>query len=83
MNWVGNSADVKPIGASARFDESALEQWMREHVHGYEGPSTIYQFQGGQSNPTYLISTAERAYVMRRKPFGTLLPSAHAIVTRG
>jgi aminoglycoside phosphotransferase (APT) family kinase protein len=77
--WVGNSADVKPIVASARFDESALEQWMREHVHGYEGPSTIYQFQGGQSNPTYLISTAERAYVMRRKPFGTLLPSAHAI----
>ena len=83
MNWVGNSADVKPIGASARFDESALERWMREHVQGYAGPSTMHQFQGGQSNPTYLISTAERAYVMRRKPFGTLLPSAHAIVTRG
>ena len=52
---------------------------MREHVRGYAGPSKLQQFQGGQSNPTYLISTVERAYVMRRKPFGNLLPSAHAI----
>jgi aminoglycoside phosphotransferase (APT) family kinase protein len=79
MNWVGNSADVKSMVASAHFDERALEQWMREHVQGYAGPSTLHQFQGGQSNPTYLVSTAERAYVMRRKPFGALLPSAHAI----
>jgi len=79
MNPVGSTADVKPILASARFDESALEEWMRDNVRGYAGPSTMSQFQGGQSNPTYLISTAERAYVMRRKPFGTLLPSAHAI----
>lgn len=77
--WAGNSVDVKPIAASARFDESALEQWLREHVGGYVGPANMRQFQGGQSNPTYLISTAERAYVMRRKPFGALLPSAHAI----
>jgi aminoglycoside phosphotransferase (APT) family kinase protein len=79
MNRVSHSADVKPVAASAHFDESALEQWMSEHLQGYAGPSTMSQFQGGQSNPTYLISTAERAYVMRRKPFGALLPSAHAI----
>jgi aminoglycoside phosphotransferase (APT) family kinase protein len=79
MSLGGNSADVRPIAAAARFDESALERWMQEHVSDYAGPSTVRQFQGGQSNPTYLISTAERAYVMRRKPFGTLLPSAHAV----
>ena len=79
MNPVGSTADTKPIVASGRFDENALEEWMRDNVRGYAGPSTMSQFQGGQSNPTYLISTPQRAYVMRRKPFGTLLPSAHAI----
>ena len=79
MSLMGNSADVRPIAAAARFDENALERWMQEHVSDFAGPSTVRQFQGGQSNPTYLISTAARAYVMRRKPFGTLLPSAHAV----
>src|SRR5258708_7984763 len=52
---------------------------MKEHVEGYQGPPTVLQFKGGQSNPTYKIETPARSYVMRRKPFGKLLPSAHAV----
>ena len=52
---------------------------MREHVEGYQGPLTVLQFKGGQSNPTYRLDTPTRSYVMRRKPFGKLLPSAHAV----
>ena len=56
-----------------------LDGWMREHVEGYQGPLTVLQFKGGQSNPTYRLDTPGRSYVMRRKPFGKLLPSAHAV----
>ncbi len=52
---------------------------MREHVEGYAAPLTVLQFKGGQSNPTYRLDTPGRSYVMRRKPFGKLLPSAHAV----
>src|SRR4029079_19596971 len=52
---------------------------MREHVEDYKGPLKVLQFKGGQSNPTYKIETPGRSYVMRRKPFGKLLPSAHAV----
>ena len=53
--------------------------WMRENVEGYQGPLTVLQFKGGQSNPTYRLDTPGRSYVMRRRPFGKLLPSAHAV----
>src|SRR5260221_2816176 len=52
---------------------------MRDHVEGYAGPLTVLQFRGGQSNPTYRLDTPARSYVMRRRPFGKLLPSAHAV----
>src|SRR5437879_4963178 len=52
---------------------------MREHVEGYEGRVSDLQFKGGQSNPPYKLETPGRSYVMRRKPFGKLLPSAHAV----
>src|SRR5258707_3289315 len=52
---------------------------MGEIVRGYRGPLTVLQFKGGQSNPTYRLDTPARSYVMRRKPFGKLLPSAHAV----
>src|ERR1700758_4769170 len=52
---------------------------MREHVEGYQGPLTVLQFKGGQSNPTYRLDTPAASYVLRRKPFGKLLPSAHAV----
>ena len=70
---------VKPVEPRHRFDEAALARWMQAEVAGYAGPLTVLQFKGGQSNPTYRLETPNRAYVLRRKPFGTLLPSAHAV----
>jgi aminoglycoside phosphotransferase (APT) family kinase protein len=65
--------------AAHRFDVEALEGYMREHVPGFAGRLTVRQFLGGQSNPTYHLSTGEQEYILRRKPPGRLLPSAHAV----
>lgn len=62
-----------------RFDNAALERWLIQHVEGFRGPLTVRQFRGGQSNPTYYLSSPSGAYVLRRKPPGKLLPSAHAV----
>jgi len=62
-----------------RFDPAALERYMREHVAGFAGPLGVKQFRGGQSNPTYYLTAGGREYVLRRKPPGKLLPSAHAV----
>ncbi len=56
-----------------------LDAWMAAKVAGYRGPLAYAKFAGGQSNPTYRIDAASGAYVLRRKPFGALLPSAHAV----
>ena len=61
------------------LDEATLDAWLAEHVEGYQGPLTLRQFKGGQSNPTYELTTPGRTYVLRRKPPGVLLPSAHAV----
>jgi aminoglycoside phosphotransferase (APT) family kinase protein len=61
------------------LDEGSLDRWMAAHVEGYAGPLTIRQFKGGQSNPTYELTTPTAAYVLRRKPPGVLLASAHAM----
>jgi aminoglycoside phosphotransferase (APT) family kinase protein len=60
-------------------DTSALDAWLGAHVEGYRGPSSAKKFPSGQSNPTYLIETANGRYVLRRKPPGKLLRSAHMI----
>lgn len=62
-----------------RFDEARLLGWMQAHVEGFSGPLTVQQFKGGQSNPTYKLITPHQNYVMRRKPPGALLASAHAV----
>ena len=63
-----------------RFDERSLELFMSAHVAGFTAPVKAEQFKGGQSNPTYrLTDGAGRHYVLRRKPPGKLLPSAHAV----
>src|SRR3979411_1624833 len=63
-----------------RFDERSLERFMTTHVEGFVPPVRAEQFKGGQSNPTYrLTDGAGRRYVLRRKPPGKLLPSAHAV----
>jgi aminoglycoside phosphotransferase (APT) family kinase protein len=70
---------TKPVEERHRVDETRLDGWMAGNVEGYRGPLTVLQFKGGQSNPTYRLDTPGRSYVMRRKPFGKLLPSAHAV----
>jgi aminoglycoside phosphotransferase (APT) family kinase protein len=60
-------------------DEEALGRWLSANVEGFQGPFDLTKFPSGQSNPTYRIRAASGDYVMRRKPFGKLLPSAHAV----
>jgi aminoglycoside phosphotransferase (APT) family kinase protein len=62
-----------------RFDVAALERYLARHVVGFAGPITVRQFEGGQSNPTYYVGAAGQGYVLRRKPQGKLLPSAHQV----
>ncbi len=73
--FVGTTA----VREQHRFDERALERYLAEHVPGFKGPLEVAQFKGGQSNPTYRLSAASGRYVLRRKPPGKLLPSAHAV----
>jgi len=70
---------TQPVEERHRLDEAKLATWLADHVEGYRGPLTVLQFKGGQSNPTYRLDTPARSYVLRRKPFGKLLPSAHAV----
>lgn len=69
---------VEPEGAD-RLDEARLTAWMAANVEGFQGPIHLTKFKGGQSNPTYKIAASSGNYVLRRKPFGPLLPSAHAV----
>ena len=70
---------TKEVAEPHKFDEAALAAWMEANVEGYEGPLDVRQFKGGQSNPTYQLVTPRKKYVLRRKPPGKLLPSAHAV----
>ncbi len=67
------------VGEKDRLDLDALGAWMTANVPGFAGPLTYAKFAGGQSNPTYRLDTPDHAYVLRRKPFGPILPSAHAV----
>ena len=73
------NSGTTPVRAGFGFDEAALAGWLAEHVEGFAGPLSVEQFRGGQSNPTYKLVTPSKAYVLRRKPPGELLPGAHAI----
>ncbi len=72
------SGTVTPEGADF-LNEEKLTAWMEANVAGFQGPLTQGKFAGGQSNPTYRIDSPSGSYVLRRKPFGPLLPSAHAV----
>ena len=69
---------ISPKGAH-RIDEAALNRYLASRITGFEGNGNIRQFLGGQSNPTFLIDDASGQYVLRKKPPGSLLPSAHAV----
>ncbi len=68
-----------PVPEKDRLDEARLLPWLEGHVDGFAGPLSITKFKGGQSNPTYRLDTPAQSYVLRRQPFGNLLPSAHAV----
>jgi aminoglycoside phosphotransferase (APT) family kinase protein len=71
---------TKPVEERHRIDVAALETFLRNHIKDFRGPLGMEQFKGGQSNPTYRITAADgRRFVLRRKPPGKLLPSAHAV----
>jgi aminoglycoside phosphotransferase (APT) family kinase protein len=76
---LNEATDTTPVREAYRFDEARLAGWMTANVAGFSGPLTVSQFTGGQSNPTYKLSTPNAAYVLRRKPPGKLLKGAHAI----
>ncbi|MCC4119009.1 phosphotransferase, partial [Aromatoleum toluclasticum] len=59
--------------------EGRLHDWLRGHLPDFRGPLTVRQFQGGQSNLTYLLETTQTKYVLLRQPPGVLLKSAHAV----
>jgi aminoglycoside phosphotransferase (APT) family kinase protein len=61
------------------IDSVALGSWLRANVDAGIGDVIVEQYQGGQSNPTYRLTAGDRRYVLRRKPPGRLLPSAHAV----
>jgi aminoglycoside phosphotransferase (APT) family kinase protein len=70
---------TKDVASALALDAARLENYLAAQVKGFAGPLSVKQFKGGQSNPTYLLQTPTRAYVLRRKPPGKLLPSAHAV----
>jgi aminoglycoside phosphotransferase (APT) family kinase protein len=70
---------TRPVAPQHAFDTAKLAAFMRQHVDDFRGELEVEQFKGGQSNPTFLLTAGGRKYVMRRKPPGTLLPSAHAV----
>ena len=76
-----NFMGTKPVADGQRFDAVALEAWLGANVAGFAGPLTVEQFKGGQSNPTFKLTTPGRSYVMRAKPgpAAKLLPSAHQV----
>ncbi len=73
---VGQTTGVR---AGHEIDRVTLERYLIDHLGGFRGPLEIRQFEGGQSNPTYFLRTPDRDYVLRKKPPGRLLPSAHAV----
>jgi aminoglycoside phosphotransferase (APT) family kinase protein len=76
---VSGAAVLVPPLANHRFDEARLEDYLAAEMPGFAGPTRVRQFQGGQSNPTFHLSTPGGDYVLRKQPPGKLLPSAHAV----
>ncbi|MDZ7284018.1 phosphotransferase family protein [Sphingomonas sanguinis] len=74
------NAGTSPVREAHRFDEAALAAWMADAIPGFTGPLTVEQFKGGQSNPTYRLSTPNARYVLRRKPPGPLAKGAHDVL---
>ncbi len=79
MDAQATFSGTREVDPRHALDQAALEGWMKANVDGFSGPVEVRQFKGGQSNPTYELTTPSAKYVLRRKPPGTLLASAHAV----
>jgi len=76
---VSEAKGLMPVRDAHRFDEAVLKKYLGRFLPGFDGPMSVSQFKGGQSNPTFHISISNKEYVLRKKPPGKLLPSAHAV----
>jgi aminoglycoside phosphotransferase (APT) family kinase protein len=79
MDGYDDYTGTMPVREAHRFDVAPLVRWLEANLPDCRGPVVVEQFKGGQSNPTYLLNAAGRRFVLRRKPPGKLLPSAHAV----
>tara|TARA_Y100001934_G_scaffold254595_1_gene320656 strand:+ start:3532 stop:4593 length:1062 start_codon:yes stop_codon:yes gene_type:complete len=84
MKLMGDTADdnlpiLTPVRDAHRIDEAALSRYLDKHLDGFTGNLTLQQFSGGSSNPTYLVESGSNRWVMRKRPPGNLLPSAHQV----
>lgn len=71
--------DTLPVADAHRFDEPTLDRYLAGRLDGYSGKLEVRQMQGGRSNPTFLVRSGDREWVLRKQPPGELLPSAHAV----
>lgn len=79
MSDESSGVQTGPVLDAHRFDEASLAHYLKDRLPGFGGDLTVQQFRGGQSNPTFLLETGGRNFVLRKKPPGDLLPSAHAV----
>ena len=79
MSATEDFTGTMPVRDQHRIDAARLAVWLKDHIAGFSGSVEVEQFKGGQSNPTYRIAAGGKHYVLRRKPPGKLLPSAHAV----
>jgi len=79
MSEYDRFSGTMPVPERQRFDLGRLAGYLRGRIDGFSGTLEVEQFKGGQSNPTFLLAAGGRRYVLRRKPPGKLLPSAHAV----
>ena len=76
---MSTAAELVPVREGHRFDERRLAEYLAQALPGFAGAMELRQFQGGQSNPTFLVESNGRRWVLRKKPPGKLLPSAHMV----
>ncbi len=76
---VSTSAEITAVRPGHRFDERRLVGYLADRLEGFDGELSVRQFEGGQSNPTFMLSAGARRFVLRKKPPGELLPTAHMI----
>ena len=79
MNTDGGEPVLVEIRESHRFDLARLDSWLADRLDGFGRGMRVRQYEGGQSNPTFLIESAARRVVLRKKPPGLLLPTAHQV----